>query len=185
MHNRCPAFTLIELLIVIAVIGILATLVIVQTSDSNRKARNASAQSDIAQMGKAVESFRIEDVASGQVISNSSGSIDQQGGGRSDFPTLFTGTQNVAALTYAVAVSKTPGPPYVYRYVAPGTQAGQTGRQLVKGAANQPTYALCTTATASILLFHLHAALLLISWPIAGAGMKLPGSSEVTTSCKF
>jgi len=149
MQFHRPAFTLIEVLIVIAIIGILATLVIVQTGDSNRKARNASAQSDIAQMGKAVESFRIEDAASGQVVSNPSGFVDQQGGGRSDFQALFTGTQNVGALTYAAAVTKTPGTPYVYRYVASGTQTGQTGRQLVKGALNQPAYALCTTLVAA------------------------------------
>jgi len=76
MQYRRPAFTLIELLIVIAIIGILATLVIVQTGDSNRKARNATAQSDIAQLGKAVESFRIEDAASGQVVSNPSNTVD-------------------------------------------------------------------------------------------------------------
>lgn len=145
MQYRRPAFTLIELLIVIAIIGILATLVIVQTGDSNRKARNATAQSDIVQLGKAVESFRIEDAASGQVISNPSNTVDQQGGGRTDFPSLFTGTQSVSALTYAAAVSKTPGPPYIYRYVASGTQTGQPGRQLVKGAVNQPAYALCTS----------------------------------------
>ena len=149
MQYRRPAFTLIELLVVIAIIGILSALVVTQLGASQIKARNATAQSDIAEMEKAVESFRIEDAASGQVVSNLSGTVDQQGGGRSDFPSLFTGTQNVGSLTYAATVSKTPGPPYVYRYVASGTQAGQTGRQLVKGAVNQPVYALCTTLVAA------------------------------------
>ena len=148
MQCRRPAFTLIELLIVIAIIGILATLVIVQTGDSNRKARNASAQSDIAQMGKAVESFRIDDQASGQVISDLPGSTDQQGGGQNTLASVFTGTQNIGTLTYAAAVTKTPGPPYIYRYVASGTPtvaSGATVRQLVKGSPGLPIYSLCTT----------------------------------------
>lgn len=150
---RRPAFTLIELLVVIAIIGILATLVIVQTGDSNRKARNATAQSDIAQMGKAVESFRIDDLASGQVVSDLPGTTDQQGGGQSTLASVFTGTQNIAALTYAAAVSKTPGPPYVYRYVASGTPtvaSGATARQLVKGSPGQPVYSLCTTLVGAV-----------------------------------
>lgn len=145
MQQRRPAFTLIELLVVISIIGILAALVVTQLGDSRRKARNAQAQSDIVEMGKAVESFRNDDIAADQVISNPSATIDQQGGGRNDFPSLFTGTQSVSSLTYAASVSKTPGPAYIYRYVASGTQTGQAGRQLVKGAVNQPAYALCTT----------------------------------------
>lgn len=48
-------FTLIELLIVIAIIGILATIVILNVSNSRNKAEVAKAQSDIATIKRAMD----------------------------------------------------------------------------------------------------------------------------------
>lgn len=148
MQYRRPAFTLIELLVVIAIIGILSVLVVTQLGNSSIKARNATAQSDIAEMGKAVESFRVDDTSLNQVVSNVPGSIDTLNGATGNISQIFTGTQavNGASSTYAASVSKTPSTAYTYRYVASGTPAAATAsaRQLVGAGAGQPLYALCT-----------------------------------------
>jgi len=156
MQYRRPAFTLIELLVVIAIIGILATLVIFQLGSSQIRARNAQAQSDISAMGKAVESFRIEDLASDQVVSNLPGSIDQLKGTTGSLPTLFTGTQSVsgAQSTFAAAVFKTPSSDYIYRYAASQYPVGAVGRQLVKGSAAAAPYSLCTTLVNAASLYY-------------------------------
>lgn len=146
MQYRRPAFTLIELLVVIAIIGILSVLVITQLGNSSIKARNATAQSDIAEMGKAVESFRVDDTASGKVISNANTTTDTLTGISGSLSQIFTGTQSIqGTLSYAAAVSKTQNSSYTYSYVASGTPSPiPTSRQLV-GGQGQTTYALCTS----------------------------------------
>lgn len=67
MHYK-RGFTLIELLVVIAIIGILATLVLVAVSNSQARARNTIAKSDISTMGKSVEVFKNDPAANDQVI---------------------------------------------------------------------------------------------------------------------
>lgn len=62
MENTLPsstkkAFTLIELLIVIAIIGILAGVILVSTSNSNKNARDAKRKSDLNQIATALHTF--------------------------------------------------------------------------------------------------------------------------------
>lgn len=140
---RRHAFTLIELLVVIAIIGILSALVITQLGNSSIKARNAAAQSDVVEMGKAVESFRTDDTASGAVVSNISGTVDTLNGTYGTLPNLFKGIQSTTSLTYAAAVTKTPSASYTYRYYTSSVSAGGT-RQLVQAAPSQPEYVLCS-----------------------------------------
>lgn len=56
---RKAGFTLIEVLMVIAIIGILATLVLSQLGGSRTRAFNSSAQADIATAGKNIEIWRV------------------------------------------------------------------------------------------------------------------------------
>ncbi len=57
LKKRQSGFTIVELLIVIVVIGILATLVIVTFTGIQQKARNSQRQTDINAVDSHVESF--------------------------------------------------------------------------------------------------------------------------------
>jgi prepilin-type N-terminal cleavage/methylation domain-containing protein len=59
-HKNKKGFTIVELLIVIVVIGILATLVIVTFTGIQQKARNTQRQTDIKAVQGYVESFYAE-----------------------------------------------------------------------------------------------------------------------------
>ena len=58
LKNKSKGFTIVELLIVIVVIGILATLVIVTFSGIQQKARNSKRQTDIQAVDSHVEAYK-------------------------------------------------------------------------------------------------------------------------------
>lgn len=59
MNNaRHPAFTLIELLLVVVILGILAAIAIPQFSDSSNEARASSLQSNLSVLRNAIEYYR-------------------------------------------------------------------------------------------------------------------------------
>lgn len=60
LKNKQKGFTIVELLIVIVVIGILATLVIVTFTGIQQKGRNTQRQTDIKALNGYVESFYAE-----------------------------------------------------------------------------------------------------------------------------
>ncbi len=60
MKIRNRGFTLIELLVVIAIIGLLATMAVISFGGAQNKARTAVAQTELAQISKAIQIARYE-----------------------------------------------------------------------------------------------------------------------------
>ena len=61
LANREEGFTLIELMIVIAIIGILAAIAIPQFSAYRKRSYNAAAQSDVRNIATAQEAYYIDE----------------------------------------------------------------------------------------------------------------------------
>jgi len=141
-------FTLIELLVVIAIIAILATLVLVQVESALVRSRNASAQSDVSEMGKTMEVYKSDQnldnvivetgalvtmgAASGSIPSGTVVPIYNLNGtslcfgtavstGCTKLSTLFTGTED--ATHYGTSITKTPSTSYLYGYETDSTGA--------------------------------------------------------------
>src|SRR6266487_4532563 len=54
------AFTLIELLLVMVILGILAAIVVPKFSGRTEQAKNAAAKTDISTMGTALDAFEVD-----------------------------------------------------------------------------------------------------------------------------
>jgi prepilin-type N-terminal cleavage/methylation domain-containing protein len=122
MYKR-RGFTLIELLVVIAIIGILATLVITQLQSARIKARNASAKSDVTEAGKAIETFKNEDIAAERVIGAGAAAgnrLTVTGTTPGTMVGVFSGqllaTTTAGANRYPVKLAKTPASTITYTY---------------------------------------------------------------------
>jgi prepilin-type N-terminal cleavage/methylation domain-containing protein len=131
--RRMRGFTLIELLVVIAIIAILAVLVISNLGSARVKARTAAAESDVAEAGKSIEAFKIDETAADGVVGTPvkatavSTLIGTAVTGA--FTTIFSGTQTVttlAANTYAVKMVKTPSGATTYTYCSMFAKAIQS-----------------------------------------------------------
>ena len=58
--KRANGFTLVELMVVIFIIGLLATIVVINVLPSQDKAMTEKARSDIATLGQALEMYRLD-----------------------------------------------------------------------------------------------------------------------------
>ncbi len=97
-------YTLVELLIVIAIIGILVSIGIVSYGSVNRRSRDTKRKSDVEQMRSALEMYRAD---IGYYSAAGSGSW-------TDASSLSTDLVS----TYAPAIATDPIPSQVYRYKA-------------------------------------------------------------------
>ena len=128
MVSNRKGFTLIELLVVIAIIGILATLVITQVAGARVRANNSSAQSDVSQGGRAIETWKstnsLDNPLAASNTTYSTGNVAQTTMGSSTSATAAAGswtaffnTGGTSTTTYPVTISKTPSTSYSYGYV--------------------------------------------------------------------
>ena len=62
MNRNKPGFTLIELMAVIVILGILATIVAINVSPFLQRANLEKMRADISQVGKALELYRLNDL---------------------------------------------------------------------------------------------------------------------------
>ena len=113
-HQFKKGFTLIELLIVIAIVGVLATLLMVNFVGVRQRARDAQRKSDLRQMQSALEIYRADN-----------SSYPASGNGNGLFPTTcgnsFVDLNN--SITYMQKVPCDPlnTSPNVYTYTPVGT----------------------------------------------------------------
>ena len=61
--DRRNGFSLVELMVVLFIIGLLATVVLINVLPSQDKAMRVKAQGDIATLGQALEMFRLDNMA--------------------------------------------------------------------------------------------------------------------------
>ncbi|MDR1283533.1 MAG: type II secretion system GspH family protein [Opitutaceae bacterium] len=112
---RARAFTLIELLTVVAIIGILAGILIPVTAGVRRKARDASCLSNLRQFGNALHLYAADHRDRFPILNYSSSGETKEGGialGRYLFPNITNdATLNSTVTTKMTCWVKTPGDP--------------------------------------------------------------------------
>lgn len=74
LANREEGFTLIELMIVIAIIGILAAIAIPQFSAYRKRSYNSAAQSDVRNIATAQEAYYVDESTYGNDYADLTGS---------------------------------------------------------------------------------------------------------------
>lgn len=109
--NRQKGFTLIEMVVVVAIIGVLAGIVIVNVSDKPGAARQVAAKQDIANIAQALSLYHIDNFTYP--------TSDQGLAALVAKPTLEPIPPNYQAKAYLTEIPRDPwGRPYVY--LSPG-----------------------------------------------------------------
>jgi general secretion pathway protein G len=115
IKNFKKGFTLIELLIVIAIIGVLATLLMVNFVGVRQRARDAQRKSDLRQIQSALELYRADQ-----------GVYPISGSGNGNFPTAC-GNPFVSADGAVTYMTKIPCDPFGVTYYNGGNYYYQSG----------------------------------------------------------
>jgi len=92
-------FTLIELIVVIAVIGILAGLIVVRIGSANQDARNSRREADLNQMKNAIQQWQAMDGGAIATTPPCSGTDDTA---------RYTNATNITAVTFLSANNRQP-----------------------------------------------------------------------------
>lgn len=159
--RRKGGFTLIELMVVVAIIAVLATMVLTQLAGAQTRARNSQAKSDISEMGKAIEYWRINVMSDTVVDAASLENIPNPNGvsGSGSVPgTRITGSEATETwkkifgngTVYPVYVLKSPSASYTYGYVTnsePDPSVPEVNGSL---SANSDSYCVGTNTVAPV-----------------------------------
>jgi general secretion pathway protein G len=111
--HRLAAFTLIELLLVIAILGILAAIIVPKFVGRTLQAQIAAAQADIANFGTALDAYEVDN-----------GSYPKGKNGLNDLVTQPRDAQNWRG-PYLKELHNDPwGNPYIYEYPGKNNPSG-------------------------------------------------------------
>lgn len=94
--QKQPGFTLVELIIVIVIIGILASITMVAFNGVQQRARDAQRQSDFAAISKALVMYYADN---GNYVASGGGSGNGDGWFNGGSPSVLTTLQNAGYLT--------------------------------------------------------------------------------------
>ncbi len=134
-HNAKPAFTLVELLIVVMILGILAAVVIPQFSDAVEDTEEAAVLSDLAIMREAIQRYALEH--------------------KGNFPNVLTALVKYSSEAGAISSNKTAvyklGP---YLKMIPPCPSGPYKGQTGWGAANANPPTVMNTSGTVGWLYH-------------------------------
>lgn len=132
--KKRKAFTLVELLVVVAIIGILASLIILNLMKAKSASRDARRAGDISMIKKAVEAYFVENTKypptpTGCTNKFSSPELDYWASG-----SCLTDTYIVGVTNYIAVLPKDPGPALLsggknqrgYMYYADNNSAGSS-----------------------------------------------------------
>lgn len=137
LKNR-KGFTLVELLVVVAIIGLLSTLAVVALGNARQKARDAKRVSDIKQIQTGLELFFSDNNSYPAVAAK----IDPLGGGGMQL-TSGGGFGGPAGTTYMSTVPANPTPGGLsYTYTSNNADAGATACAAVPCQAYKITFTL-------------------------------------------
>jgi len=140
MKKLSRGFTLIELIVVIAIIALLASIILVSLSNAQVKGRDSKRASDLAQTVRALELYR-----SNYDTYPDHGGTQYGGCTSSNCLTVLTDELVPTYLSYIPLDPKAGNTPTGYRYCRPG--AGFQGYQIIVRLEKNASY--CTLRTGS------------------------------------